>query len=447
MRSAMLKSFRFVFLTLITLIFCNTSFSQSSEERAYLLKINGDIGPATFEYLQNGFESAQTHQASLILLEINTPGGLIESTRDINQLILNSSIPVVAYVSPSGARAASAGVYILYASHFAAMAPGTNVGSATPVNISESSSPANDQTVSTKHSTQELKMLEDSRAYLRSLAQLRKRNLPWAEETIKKSASISAEEALKMNVINFIAKNETDLLNQLNNRSVLINDKLVVLKTTTIKSVEYSMNWRTRFLQMITNPNIAYILMLIGIYGIFFELFSPGFVLPGVLGSLCLLTALYAFHLLPVNYTGAGLILLGIGFIIAEALTPSFGILGFGGFIAFVLGSIMLFNNFPDEAVVHWPLIIAAGLATSMVLFTIVNLFIRSKRRKSAVGTETLLHQTGVALKDFKHEGQVKIAGEIWQAHSKTPISAGEKVKVIAIKGLLIEVEPSIKRS
>ena len=302
-----------------------------------LLEIKGPIGPATGDFIHRGLLQASAAKNSAIILQIDTPGGLSESMRGIIQDILESPVPVLGYVFPGGARAASAGTYILYACHIAAMAPGTNLGAASPVSIGVAGGEAKSSV-----STEELKTRQDAQAYIRSLAELRHRNPEWAELAVSKAASLSAEEALQQKVIDLIANDPADLLTKANGKMVSVHGQMQTLHTQGLPIRNVVPDWRTRLLGVITNPGVAYILLIIGVYGLFFELMSPGFIMPGVAGLIALLLALYAFQLLPIDYAGLALIIAGLGFIIAEIFFPTFGALGIGGAIAFLVGSIML---------------------------------------------------------------------------------------------------------
>ncbi|HSW53382.1 MAG TPA: nodulation protein NfeD [Sulfuricaulis sp.] len=428
-----------------------------------LLNISGAIGPATSDYVHRGLEKAKQAGATLVVLQLDTPGGLDTAMRQIIQDIIASPIPVVTYVSPSGARAASAGAYILLASHIAAMAPATNVGAATPVRIGGvpdpggGSKPPEQQKEDKKDPADKQgkkndkpakpgmdeKALNDAIAYIRGLAQMRGRNVEWAESAVREAASISAEEAVKLNVADLIAADVPDLLKQLDGRKLTLQGRGITLTTKGAQLLAYEPDWRNRLLATISDPNVAYILMLLGIYGIFFELWNPGYVIPGVVGGICLLLALYAFQVLPINFAGLGLILLGIAFMVAEAFMPSFGALGIGGVIAFVVGSIILMDTDVEGYTIAWPLIAGVALVSAVFFFAVVSMAMKARKRQVVSGQEEMLGATGVALDNFREgEGRVRVHSEEWQARSGTALKRGQKVKVVGIEGLILTVEP-----
>lgn len=423
-------------LSAIVIIFLFSILPLIHAAKIVELNIKGPIGPATADYVVRGISNAQ--HADLILIKLDTPGGLDESTRIIVQKFLISKVPVVTYVSPTGARAASAGTFLLYASTLAAMAPGTQLGAASPVNIGTG---FDDGKEGKRPSTMDKKITNDAVATIRSLAQLRGRDPVFAQKAVEEATSLTATEALKNGVINYIAKDDNDLMKQLNGVSVMQNNEKITLDTTRPETQLINPDWRTQFLSVITNPTVAYLLILLGIYGIFFELMNPGFVLPGVVGAVSMLIALYALQLLPINYAGLGLIVLGIVFVIAEGVTPSFGALGIGGTVAFILGSIMLMDTDYAAYQIAWPAIWAMALVNIVIFVALLSMALRARGQSIQNGLEMLVGAKGRALGEINLEGQAIIRGEIWQVHAKTPIAADKNIKVLTASGLLLEVE------
>lgn len=420
-----------------------------SPKQVFILEIDGVIGPATVDYFEHAL--AQAHQANseFVLLTLDTPGGLGLSMREIIKKIIASPVPVITYVSPSGSRAASAGTYILYASHIAAMAPATNLGAATPVQLIPSTSPDKGKPSSEKEQAREpqdamgKKVLNDAVAYIRGLAKLRGRNEQWAEKAVREGVSLPAKDALEQNVIDILAIDQSDLFRQLDGLKVTVLGAEKTLNTTTLVVRKLPPNWRNKLLGVISNPNVAYILMLIGIYGLIFEFANPGAIVPGTVGSICLLLALFAFQVLPMNYAGLVLILLGIGLMTAEAFQPSFGVLGLGGVIAFVIGSVILIDTdiLPGYGINLG--LIAGFTATSVIFFVVAfGLVFKARRQPIVSGQEEMLGAVCVVVDAFERQGRVRVHSEVWNARSKIPMKKGETARVFAINGLVLDIEP-----
>lgn len=435
-------------LVALLLLWAMPAVSQSGRA-VPVLHIDGVIGPAMSDYVVRGLEAAADDGAPMIVIQMDTPGGLDGSMREIIREILRSPVPVITYVAPSGSRAASAGTFILLASHVAAMAPGTNVGAASPVQIGGGMpQPPQEKDGDAKKadpesaSTSEAKAMNDAIAYIRSLAELRGRNADWAEAAVRTADSLSATAALQKNVIDLVARDRTHLLAQLGGRTVTAGGKQVRLDTRDVRLVDIEPNWRTRVLGAITNPNIALILMMIGIYGLLFEFMNPGALYPGVIGGICLLIALYALAALPVNYAGIALILLGIALMIGEAFAPSFGILGIGGIAAFVLGAAIMIDTDVPQFRIGWPVIAAVALVSLAVVLAIARLAVTSHRRKVVSGREELIGATGTVLDWAGGRGHVFVHGERWMAEGVHELSTGAPVQVIRLEDLTLTVEP-----
>ena len=404
------------------------------------LDIKGAIGPATSNYLKQGMSHATSKNAQLVLIELDTPGGLSTSMREMIQEILNSPVPVVTYVYPKGARAASAGTYLLYASHVAAMAPGTNLGAATPISLMPSPKVADSN--SSDMSTLEKKVINDSVAYIKSLAELNDRNVSWAIEAVKEAKSISAEDALKFGVIDLMAENSEELLNKLDGRVVNISGESITLKTEGALIYNFEPDWKTRFLSIVTNPSIAYIFLLIAIYGIFFELMNPGAIIPGVIGLISGVIALYSLNMIPFNYAGLLLIVLGISFMIGEVFISGFGILGIGGVIAFAFGSLLLFDAQTLGSAVSIPLIIAFSLVSLAFFILVMRLFIKSRSAEVVTGSEEMVGSIAEVVESHENGYLVHCHGETWSATSQEKLIVGQKVQVMELSGLILKIKP-----
>jgi membrane-bound serine protease (ClpP class) len=446
------------FLRLVVLAAVGAAFAATSDPPIVLvMPLAGVIGPASADFIERGLVRAAAENAQLVVLEIDTPGGLDTSMRDIIKAILASPVPVATFVAPSGARAASAGTYILYASHVAAMAPGTNLGAATPIAIGmpgstppspskpakepaadKSESPPGDDAAALAR-----KQVHDAAAYIRGLAQLRGRNAEWGERAVREAVSLSADEALAQHVIDLEARDVPDLLAKLDGRKVTTAAAAdVVLATRGAEVVTFAPDWRNQLLSVITNPSVALILMMIGIYGLFFEFSNPGFVLPGVVGAIALLLGLFALHMLPVNYAGLGLLLLGIACMIAEVFIGSFGALGVGGIVAFVIGAVLLIDTDVPAFGVPYSVIGGLALFTAAFVFFVSGAAIKARQRPVVSGSEELAGSGGLVLEDFEGEGWARIHSEQWRVRSAAPLARGQRVRVTGRDGLVLTVVP-----
>ncbi|MBW1973174.1 MAG: nodulation protein NfeD [Deltaproteobacteria bacterium] len=417
------------FFTII--IFLTLPIAISFANEIYMIKVDGVINPATAHYMIESITKAEEDNAEAIIIQLDTPGGLMESMRITVKKILSAKVPVIVYVAPAGSRAASAGVFITLAAHIAVMAPTTHMGAAHPVQMGEKKV---DKTMMEK-------ILNDTVAYIKSIARKRGRNEIWAEKTVRESVSITEKEALKLHMIDFISNDVDQLLSQIDKREIKLDGKTKVLKTKGIKIKVLPMSFRYRFLDKISNPNIAYILLLLGIYGIFFELSNPGAIFPGVVGGIFLILAFFALQMLPINYAGLALILLGVIFFIAEIKVISHGLLAVGGTISVLIGSVMLIENPTQYLRISWSVILPAVIFTAIFFLFALSMAIRAHRKKPTTGKEGLVGEKGEARTDIMPEGQVFLHGEIWNAISDESIKKGEMVKVVSTEGLKIKVE------
>ncbi|MEZ8728937.1 nodulation protein NfeD [Vibrio splendidus] len=446
------------------LLLFSSVFAQADD--VWVIEVNGGIGPATSDYLTREIEQAHDEQAKLIILKMNTPGGLDSSMRDIIRSITTSPIPIATWVGPAGSRAASAGTYILLASHIASMAPGTNLGAATPVSLGGGKAPANplspqddankDDNTSTSEQDEtkqensdqvkattamEKKVINDAAAYIVSLAKLHNRNEEWAEKAVREAASLDSENALTLNVIDIIASDLQQLVELSNGRTVTINGVSQEVQLNEVVFIEREQDWRFSLLSVITNPNVAYILMLLGIYGLLLEFYNPGVGLPGVLGGICLLLAMYSLQMLPVSYAGLALILLGIALMVAEAFSPSFGIFGLGGVAAFTLGSIMLMDTEVPGYQIALPLIIGISLFSVAFIVVTISMLVRVRNKPVTTGMEAVVGDTGKVVSGFPGTGRVLVEGEIWQAKCASELQVGQIIRVTKLTGLSLDVE------
>jgi membrane-bound serine protease (ClpP class) len=415
-------------------------------ERAIVLEVNGAIGPPIADYIARELKAAPSSEVGLIILRMNTPGGLDTSMRQIISAILASPVPVATYVAPNGARAASAGTYIAYASPIAAMAPGTNIGAATPVQFggplfpSEQKKDQKDAKPGESADAETRKIINDAIAYIRSLAALNGRNADWAANAVRSAASLPAAEALSLHVIDVIADDVPDLLRKIDGREITIGGKPQRLATAGLQIETRQPDWQTELLMLVTNPNVAFILMLIGVYGLIFEFFSPGAVAPGLIGGISLVLAFYALAFMPINYAGAALVLFGVALMIAEVHIGAFGALGVGGIAAFVIGAVMMFPaQVPGFALSHGVVAVTALGSAALLLLALAAVLRR--RRPVVTGHEALIGAEGEALSWQDGEGRVRVKGEIWLARSDAELTAGSRVKIVGRDGLVLRVQ------
>lgn len=440
---------RAFFIALLGLL---PAMAAAAAGEVVVVPLTGAIGPATADFVGRALTRAADEHAQLVVLTVDTPGGLDVSMRRIIKDILASPVPVASFVAPSGARAASAGTYILYASHLAAMAPGTNLGAATPVNLAAPEAAPKEPAAKEKGakaadsaseaSAMARKQLQDASAYIRSLAQLRGRNAQWAERAVREAASLSAEEAVKDHVVDLVADDVRDLLAKVDGREITTASGKHTLATRDATIVTIEPDWRTRFLGVVTDPSVALLLLMAGVYLLIIEFTTPGMMVPGVLGAICLLTGLFALQMLPISYAGLGLVLLGVAFMVAEAFYPTFGSLGIGGVVAFAIGAVMLMDTDVPGFGISPVLIGALAIVSVLFMLVIAGVALRARRQPITTGSEGLVGSVGVALDDIEAEGWVRVHGEQWRVRSAVPLARGQEVRVTARDGLVLAVEP-----
>jgi membrane-bound serine protease (ClpP class) len=444
---------------LAAFILAISNVAAQADTNVVVLSIKGAIGVATAEYVLSGIEHAETSNADLIIIEMDTPGGLMAPMRDIVQAILGSGVPVATYVTPAGARADSAGTYILLASHIAAMTPTTHLGAATPVALGgggdeapakDSSDEESDDDAETEPppgSVMERKVLNDAIAYIRSLAERYDRNADWAEKAVREAATLTAREALEQNVIDFVAQNRAELLRVIDGVEVEVDTETVTLAIDNVVIEEYEPGWRIKILSAIANPETVLLLGLIGLYGLMYEGWNPGAIVPGVVGVICLLLAAYGLQVLPVNYAGLALIIVGLALMTAEAFAPSFGALGLGGIAAFVFGAIMMFDSDIPGFGISIAFVVTIAAIFALLFIWLLSYLLNLRKRGAVSGKDSIIGGFGTAMQSFTGAGKVWLEGEAWTAESSVAIKKDQQVVVRALDGLTLEVEPMVEQN
>ena len=418
-------------ILLFVLLGCSLATHAAAKD-VYQITVQGVIGPPIAQFIVESLKKATDADAEALLILLDTPGGLDTSMREIIKAIMDSKVPVIVYVYPQGARAASAGSIILLASHVAAMAPGTNAGAAHPVSIGKDEKP--DKVMMKK-------VVQDAEAYAKSIAKKRGRNVDWAGKAVTQSVSATADDALRLHVIDLVAPTVDDLLMKIDGKTVEVGDKKVTLKTKGAKPKELEMSFKYRFLSTISDPNVAYILMMLGFYGILFEIYSPGAIFPGVIGGICIILAFYSFSAIPISFAGLGLILLGIIFFILEIKVVSHGALSLAGVISLILGSVMLIDLPSGWLSISWLSILVVVAVTVLFFVGVLSYAIKAQLSRVRTGVEGLIGEEGVAKTDVKEKGKVHVHGELWNAQSEEPIGEGERVIVTEVKGMIVKVK------
>jgi len=418
-------------IVLFVMLCCATAASGAGKD-IYQITVQGVIGPPIAQFVVESIKKATDADVQALLILLDTPGGLDTSMREIVKAIMDSKIPVIVYVYPQGARAASAGSIILLSAHIAAMAPGTNAGAAHPVSIGKDEKP--DKVMMKK-------VVQDAEAYAKSIAKKRGRNVDWAGKAVTQSVSATAEDALRMHVIDVVADSVNDLLTKIDGKTVEVGDKKVTLKTKGVKPKELEISFKYRFLATISDPNVAYILMMLGFYGILFEIYSPGAIFPGVIGGICLILAFYSFSSIPISFAGLGLILLGVIFFILEIKVVSHGALSLAGVISLILGSVMLIDLPSGWLSISWASILVVVIVTVLFFVGVLSYAVKAQLSKVRTGREGLVGEEGIARTDVKERGKVYVHGELWNAESDEPIAADERVIVTAVKGMTVKVK------
>jgi membrane-bound serine protease (ClpP class) len=437
-------------------LLCSIGLAQAAEPPpVVVIDVKGAIGVGTGHMIEEGFARARNERAGLIVLRLDTPGGLVAATRDIIQAILSSPVPVAVYIAPSGARAASAGTYIAYAAHVAAMAPGTHLGAATPVQMGAppaTPSPArrdDEKPADKQGSAMERKVLNDAVAYLRSLAQLRGRNAEWAGKAVRDAETLTADEAARQNVVDLVAGSLGELLDGIDGRKVRTAAGEQTLSTRRARVITQEPSWKTRLLAVVADPNVAFILLMIGIYGIIFEFWSPGTAVPGIIGAICLIVGLMALSVMPLSFAGVALLLAGLAMMITEAVTPGFGVVGLGGIVAFIAGGVFLFD--PADAdidfAIAWPVLVGAAVTNALIISGVLGMALRVRRRKVATGSEAMIGLEGEVIDWGEEKGRIRVHGELWAARAPQALAPGTRVRVDSRDGLTLRVLPLGKGS